>query len=321
MLQYRQRPVVPISSSILAFGFVLPLALLACQRNEPSSQTDSTTATSPVASQSKTLSRTAASTQQTPPTIPPLLDSAAVQAAVNPAGGKPYSGPTGRLRGVVRVSGDSAPTLDATVAKMKPECAPARAVYGKLFREGPAREVADVFVAVTGYHGFISAKGEAVNVVYHDCSYEQRTYGVTFGQRLEVTATGHETAIPTLIGAPTGAGLVAIPHGDPIRLTPDRPGRFGLTDMMRPYVFADVLVVKYPTFAVTRLDGRYDIGGLPPGEVTVNAFLPAAMITIEQKVTIKAGEPVDLDFTLPFDQKKYDADRQAAAPKASPSAH
>src|SRR5258706_15375905 len=84
--------------------------------------------------------------------IPVLL--AKVEAAVNPGHLPPYAGPTGTIEGVVTMSGNAPPkqTLDIPFA-----CGEAYATYGKAFREGTGRTVADVLVAVTGYQGFIPA--------------------------------------------------------------------------------------------------------------------------------------------------------------------
>jgi hypothetical protein len=83
---------------------------------------------------------------------------------------------------------------------------------------------------------------------------------------------------------------------------------------------AEVLVVKYATHDVTGADGRFEIKGIPPGKVTVSAFLPATGAVDEKKeVTLKAGDNPELELTLAFDAAKY-AEVLKAASSASAKA-
>src|SRR5262245_21866123 len=87
---------------------------------------------------------------------PKVLPDAAVRQALNPAEAKPYSGPVGHVSGTVHATGDAPPPDPLTLAKIPPgKCEDARAFYGKLFREGPHRELGDVLVTVTGYEGYL----------------------------------------------------------------------------------------------------------------------------------------------------------------------
>src|SRR5882724_9898635 len=97
---------------------------------------------------------------------------AKVEAALNPGRLPPYAGPTGTIEGVVTMTGDLPPKRDLDISFA---CGEAYATYGKAFREGTGRTVADVLVAVTGYAGFVPAAGDAVPVKIHGCAYERRT--------------------------------------------------------------------------------------------------------------------------------------------------
>ncbi len=227
-----------------------------------------------------------------------------VRIALNPSSEKPYSGPIGRVRGVVRASGDAAPELSDVLARIHSgSCDDARAFYGKLFREGPGRELGDVLVAVTEYKGYVPATGDVKVVVARGCAFESRTVAMVFGQRLDVRNRGGETFIPRLVGAPQTALLVAIPGGDAAQLFPDHPGQFLLVDQTHDFAQADVFVLKYPTFAVTGIDGAFDIGDVPAGEVLVSAYLPATRQRVAQRVKIVSGEATTVGLTLPFDAK------------------
>ena len=221
---------------------------------------------------------------------------------LNPKGAAPYSGPTGIVSGVVTMSGDAPPTLDKVLAKIpQGRCEGARAMYRRLFREGEGRTLGDVLVAVTKFKGYVPVKSDTVRLRPADCAYQSRTIGMTFGQILSVQSAGRDSYIPQLIGVASPALLVALPKGKPIELFLPRPGSFGLIDNTHSYIYADVVVLRYATFDVTGVDGRFEIGELPPGEVTVSAYLPVTGESVQQKVTVKAGANSEISLSLAFD--------------------
>lgn len=242
---------------------------------------------------------------------PKVLSDAAVGQALNPANEKPYSGPVGHVSGIVHATGDAPPPDPKALAKIpRGKCDDARAFYGKGFREGPHRELGDVLVAVTGYTGFVPPTESVKTVVVRGCAFESRTVALTFGQTLHVLNKGGEAFMPELRGTPSAAIMVAIPGGDPVKLFPNHVGQFELVDRSGGYAHADVFVLKYPTTAVTGLDGKFSISGIPAGEVTVSALLPATGQTAQRRISIVAGETAKVDFELPF----------KAEPVAAPSA-
>jgi hypothetical protein len=243
---------------------------------------------------------------------PKVLSDAAVGQALNPANEKPYSGPVGHLSGTVLATGDAPPQEPAILAKIpRGKCDDARAFYGKRFREGPRRELGDVLVAVTGYTGYVPPTEASKTVVIRGCAFESRTVALTFGQTLHVLNKGGEAFMPELRGAPTAAIMVAIPGGDPVRLFPNHVGQFELIDRSGGYAHADVFVLKYPTTAVTGIDGKFSISGIPAGDVTVSVLLPATGQTAQKRVTVVAGETATTDFELSW------KDEPAAAPSTS----
>ena len=223
----------------------------------------------------------------------------------------PYQGATGTVEGVVTMVGDAAP--DMTIDKIPADCSIATNTYGKLFREGAGRSVADVLVAVTGYKGYLKPKADHVELLARDCAWTKKTIGVTFGQRIEVKSSDTRPYIPQLLGGPAGALLVAVPGGDAVPVFPQEPGHYVLIDSMRLYSKADVFVVRYPTFDVTALNGRYRIEGIPVGPVTVSALLPSTSSADSRQVTVAANQTVSVDFALKFS-------RSAMQPQAAPSA-
>jgi hypothetical protein len=234
---------------------------------------------------------------------------------VNPGQLPPYAGPTGVIEGTVSVTGDPAPkeTLDIPFA-----CGEAYATYGKAFREGPGRALADVLVAVTRYDGFVPAAGDVVPIKIHGCAYERRTLAVTYGQHIEVSNTDpRETYLPKLLGATMPAQMAAMPGGDPVKLYPTQVGHYALSDDgNHAWMYTDVFVVPFPTHAITGLDGRYRIAGIPAGKpVRISMYAPIidaqlhpdhgiASVTQERDVEVKAGETVRVDFTIAYKTPK-----------------
>jgi hypothetical protein len=237
-----------------------------------------------------------------------------VSAAVNPKGEAPYTGPTGTIGGIITVTGDEAPAMPEVTAKIPPDCETAKDTYGKLFREGPGRGLADVVVGVTGYAGYVPEDTPAEIADASGCAWNSRTYVLTFGQSLDVRSRDSRPYVPDLMGARLKAQLVAMPRGDAIHLYPEQPGRFQLVDSMRLFMLADVLVVKFPTHAVTGVDGHFVIPHVPVGKVSVSALLPATMEQAQKDVEVHAGELVDVSIALPFERKKWDTARGPAAP-------
>jgi hypothetical protein len=249
------------------------------------------------------------------------IDPKIVSAAVNAKGEAPYAGPTGTISGLITASGDPPPEMPEVLSKIPADCAAAKDTYGKLFREGAGRALADVVVGVTGYQGYLPEETPAELADASGCAWNSRTYMLTFGQSLDVRSRDSRPYVPDLMGAKLKAQLVAVPRGDAIHLYPEQPGRYQLTDSMRLFMLADVVVVKFPTHAVTGVDGRYVIPRVPVGKVKVSALLPATMVQQEKEVEVHAGELVDVPLTLAFDRKDWDTRRGGtAAPATSASA-
>jgi hypothetical protein len=284
-----------LNSASLALGLSLATGLLSVGcRSRPTAASDKEAATA---------EKAASSASVAPPLDPAPREQ--IESALNPNKEAPYSGPIGSIRGVVHVSGDRSPELADIKQKIPAgRCDDARAFYGTLFREGTGRELGDVLVAVTGYKGYLPSKAVAKRVVARGCAYESRTIAMVFGQRIEVFNKGGETFIPSLRGAQQAALVVAMPGGDPVTLFPTQVGEYELTDETHEYAKAEVFVLKFPTAAVTGLDGKYEITELPAGDMDISAYLPATRGTVTQHVTIVAGETTTVDLTIPFDAKR-----------------
>jgi len=251
------------------------------------------------------------------------IDPKIVSDVVNPKGEAPYAGPTGTITGVITISGDPSPDMPEVLAKIPADCGEAaKEMYGKLFREGPGRALADVVVGVINYPGYLPEGDAAVIADATGCAWSQRNYALTFGQSLDVRSRDSRPYVPDLMGAHLKAQLVALPRGDAIHLYPEQPGRYMLTDSMRLFMTANVLVVTFPTHAVTGLDGRFTIPHVPVGKVKLSALLPP-MAEVDKEVEVHAGELVNVPITLVFDRKAWDTNYAQPVPSAAPatSAH
>lgn len=240
-----------------------------------------------------------------------------VSRAVNPNNEPAYAGPTGSVRGIVTAVGDEAPVATAHLAQIKGKCPEAREFYGRLFREGMMRSLADVLVAVTGYTGYVPAAEPKQTVSARGCAFSTRTIALTFGQTIDIVSKDSEGYVPNLLGARMQAQLLALPGGVPSTVYPPQPGHYVLTDDIKVFMLADVFVLNYSTHDVTNLDGRFEIKGIPVGKARISAMLPSTQVVVEKDIEIKAGETLELPIELRFDAK---AQAAAAAAAASASA-
>jgi hypothetical protein len=236
------------------------------------------------------------------------LPTASVAKMVNPDNLPAYTGQTGSVEGTVTVKGLKAPATPADFAR----CPDAEKIWGRLFREGEGRTLADVVVAVTGYEGFyVPEKEESKQIVIRGCGFEQRTLTMTFGQRVAVKNEAAEFWTPILEPGPNMVLRMATPKGDPVFIYPKHPGHYILRDRDRRYSEVDVYAFLHPLHTTTNLEGKYRIDGVPVGKLKVNARHPR--IDFEQTIDIEVKpaviHKVDLviEYSTPDAGMTYDA--------------
>lgn len=300
----------------LALGFGIPALLLACQtpnKSQPAEVSEpspigiaaSDGGTSSGNTTEKEIDQDKPSAEAAAKIISALPSDDIVQPMVNPKKLQPYSGKTGKVRGVVRATGDRSPPRPEVLKKMDADCTKSRPMFGTLFREGPNRELADVLVAVTEYDGYVPAKQVDVKVLAEGCSWPARTIAITFGQRLSIAAADNRPYVPEILEQPMPAQLFVLPTAPPVQLPPRRPGRFKLVDSMRLFNVSELFVLAYSTMDVTNEQGVFEVGDLPVGKVKVNAYLPQTGAVSTQEIVIEADKVTDLNFELAFDMREY----------------
>jgi hypothetical protein len=250
-----------------------------------------------------------------------------VVAAVNPQHRAPYAGPKGTLRGTIRIDGDPPPD---TKLKFREDCKESPVTFGKLFRVGLDKALADALVAVTQYadRGFVPAESEAVRVNLQNCVPDKLTYTLTYGQRLDIYNVGSAgTFLPYLDGEKGKAIMIAVPKGPSIKLYANgpSPAHYMLRDDLGSGLAANVFLLNYATHAVTTLDGKYEIRNIPVGKVRVDVMLPVLSKSEGKEIEIVEGNGNTFDLTLHFDAEKDipkragAADADAGAPSAASS--
>jgi hypothetical protein len=86
-------------------------------------------------------------------------------------------------------------------------------------------------------------------------------------------------------------------HGHPVTKTFDSPGPIALLCNIHPEMLGYVLVIPSTSFGKIDSNGAYAIGDVPPGTYKATVWVPRAP-TVTQSVTVSAGSPVTLDFTV-----------------------
>ena len=223
--------------------------------------------------------------------------SASTTLAPTPSGAPVYTGPTGTVKGVIRVVGDEPPHTPFSY----PEgCEAASGVYGKLFRKGPGGELADALVAVTDYGSWkIPVKDKAVKLTIQNCAFSTRTLALTGDQHIEVENKQPEGVFNLFLdGAKSSpVTLTVIPRGPPVTVRSLGHGRYWLRDHYgKEFMVVHVFDLPYSTAAVTGLNGRYEISGVPVGKARLSAMLPQTRVRLVNNVPmmLMKGEEIEV---------------------------
>ena len=67
---------------------------------------------------------------------------------------------------------------------------------------------------------------------------------------------------------------------------------------------AHIFVFDHPWYQLTAVNGKFRLADVPPGEYDLEVTHPAGELRSRQKVTVKPGEVVRIDFRLSADDKR-----------------
>jgi plastocyanin len=140
---------------------------------------------------------------------------------------------------------------------------------------------------------------QPVELDQRGCMYDPHVVALRTGQDLEVKNDD-----------PTTHNVHALPNDNPEWNKSQPPGAgpivqtFALPELampircnVHPWMKAYIFVFKSPYFAVTAKDGKFEIGNLPPGTYTVEAW-QERYGTQDQTVTVAPKESQEISFTF-----------------------
>jgi hypothetical protein len=158
-------------------------------------------------------------------------------------------------------------------------------------------------VVVTGYSGFyIPEARKEVRLAFRDCDFATHTVTVTAGQQLAIVNQTDVPFAPRLVPSPPSVLLIAPPQerGEPVRLTPERPGYFRLVDQLGKlkYLELGVYVLLHPLHTVSGLDGSFLIEGVPAQRLSLGGRLASGDRTGSREVDVPPGGTVDVELLL-----------------------
>ncbi len=241
------------------------------------------------------------------PTSPPPpddkfpLDEAAIDAIVNPSHATEYTGPTGVVEGVVRVTGDPA-RMRQFIPLPKP-CEAAVPIHGPDYRAGPGGELADALVAVIKTSGYVRPSRADKVVTIKQCSITPTLIDLSVGQRLLVANDDDSPYTPNL---PTRKIItrLAIKGMSPVPLFLTTPAAYAMTWLPGALPGADVptatvFVLPNALHMTTDLDGKFRVAGVPVGKARL-VVSHLGMPEFGKDIEIKAGEVVKIDAPMTY---------------------
>ena len=195
-----------------------------------------------------------------------------------------FAGEGGVIRGRVPIDGVSAPiAADKYSGKISGKVAP------------PPRPVAAVWLEVPGLHAPADSKVMTV---------EQRGY--QFSNGLVIIPVGARVTFPNMdadyhnVFSLSKAKRFDLgrykPEEKPLPVvTFDKPGVVRLFCEIHEHMRGTIVVVDSPYFTKTGEDGNFALGGVPPGNYTLKAWLDERR-TWEQTVAVAAGRGAEVNL-------------------------
>ncbi|MDR4495275.1 MAG: carboxypeptidase-like regulatory domain-containing protein [Nitrospirales bacterium] len=98
-----------------------------------------------------------------------------------------------------------------------------------------------------------------------------------------------------LLGKNAHTHLPGEPMVEQIHLQKER-NIFVMQCGFHPYMFSWGLVLNNPYYSITKEDGLFEIGGIPPGEYQLTVWHPGMKTYLEKNVTVEAGKNFTVNF-------------------------
>jgi hypothetical protein len=255
-----------------------------------------------------------------PPTPPPPedkfpLDDKAIDAVVNPSHATEYTGPTGAVEGVVKVTGD-APRQRKFMPLPKP-CDSAIPVHGPDYRAGAHGELADALVAVIRTSSYVRPSRADKLVTIKNCAITPTVIDLSLGQRLLV-GNADDSPYTPLLPVRQIITRLAIKAQSPVPLFLTSTGAFGMTWLPGAPPGSDVpsatiFVLPNALHMVTDVDGGFRIGGIPVGKATL-VVSHLGMPEFAKELDVKPGEVVKVEVPMTYKDPSKGAASAAPAP-------
>lgn len=221
--------------------------------------------------------------------------------ALNLGLAKPDAHAAGSVAGRVRVEGQ-VPQPNRINMASDPSCARTHAspVLNEEVATGNGGTLGNVVVFVSeglGERSF-DVPAEAVEVDQKGCVYLPHVIGIQAQQKLRIVNNDSTAHNIHPVPANNREWNKAQPAGTTIEESFAReeiaiPVKCNIHPWMRSYI----AVFKHPFFAVTGIDGHFDLRNLPAGDYTVEAW-HEKLGTMKQTISVAPGEAKNMDFVF-----------------------
>lgn len=205
------------------------------------------------------------------------------------------------ITGTVTYTG-KVPTLKPVSMDADPACAAKHKepVPSDVLVLGPGGAMANVMVRVKGpVAGTYTAPAQAAVIDQVGCHYTPHVVGVMVGQTLKLRNSDgllHNVHALPKVNTPFNMAMPANRTEADTKFGKEE-GMFLVKCDVHGWMTAYVGVFANPFFAVSGKDGKFSIGGLPPGAYEVEAW-HEKLGTRSGKVTVAADKSATLDFAF-----------------------
>ena len=222
-------------------------------------------------------------------------------AALNLGLAKPDTHTGSSVAGRVRIEGQM-PQPNRISMSADPSCAKAHPgpAVNEEYVTGSGGALGNVIVFVSEGLGnrTFDVPAEPVEVDQKGCMYSPHVIGLQAQQKIRIVNSDSTTHNIHAVPVNNREWNKAQPAGTTLEESFAReeiaiPVKCNVHPWMRSYI----AVFKHPFFAVTGMDGHFDLRNLPPGEYTVEAW-HEKLGAMKQTITVAAGEAKTMDFVF-----------------------